>query len=346
MESVNNECVELSWLIEELSTIPQHDKSDDLIYHFKKLNQIAHNIIPMSMKDVALLNLKMYIEVPVKIEDNKLMNIYLSDMETCLDSENARPVLLALILKLKALVQLGKIAKLTLLVGAHSLNKVETKTPFLEKSGKSINNKEYLKWAECLMAFKVITPTGIGKKLDIDLMEDEKSSFPELNNICEGNVNNSNFSEATINYILLHAEALYRYKWELCSSAEKLALYNLANGHRLNPRNTKLIESLAINGLLKVVENDHLEIINKSFASFVINAESEQTMNQLVSYGEEGLWKQYRVPFAFLIVIVIGAIALTSGESIGIITTSLAGILVTIASVTNSANLLKGQLRS
>ena len=149
---------------------------------------------------------------------------------------------------------------------------------------------------------------------------------------------------STIRYILMHAEPVYRFKWELCSSAEKLALYNLVKLRRLNPQNFQMIEHLAINGLIKV-EKDYLTIINKSFAQFVLNAESGETMNKLELEGEEGVWKAYRVPIIFLVVLVIGAVAMTSGQSIAIIGASLVGILTTIASVTNSANLLKNQMK-
>jgi hypothetical protein len=149
---------------------------------------------------------------------------------------------------------------------------------------------------------------------------------------------------ATINYILLHGDALYRFKWENCSSSEKLALYNLAKCHRLNPSNTEMIEHLAINGMIKV-KNDYLEIINKSFSHFVLHAESQDTLQKLVLEGEAGIWKSYRLPLGLLILLIIGAIAFTSGKSMFIIMASLAGVLGTIGSLTSSANMLKGQFK-
>ncbi|GAC31882.1 hypothetical protein [Paraglaciecola polaris] len=149
---------------------------------------------------------------------------------------------------------------------------------------------------------------------------------------------------ATINYILLIAGALYRYKWELCSNAEKLALYNLAKGHYINPKNSEMIEHLALAGLIKV-QRRHVTIINQSFAHFVRHAESAQTMNQLVNDGEAGTWKNYRLPLGLLLVLVIGAVALTSGQSLYIIAASLAGVIGTIASLTTSANMLRGHLK-
>lgn len=49
---------------------------------------------------------------------------------------------------------------------------------------------------------------------------------------------------------------------------------------------------------------------------------------------------QWNIP-----VLVIGGVALASGQSIFIIAASLAGVLGTIGSLTNSASMLKGQFR-
>ncbi|MDC0602363.1 hypothetical protein OAP14_04955, partial [Aliiglaciecola sp.] len=148
----------------------------------------------------------------------------------------------------------------------------------------------------------------------------------------------------TINYILLNAEALYRFKWESCSSAEKLALLNLAKSQKLNPANTQMIEHLALNGLI-TVRKGSLDLVNRSFAHFVLHAETADMLNQLVAHGEAGIWKNYKLPLGIMILLIIGGIALTSGESIYIIAASMAGVLGTIASVTNSANLLRGQIK-
>ncbi len=149
---------------------------------------------------------------------------------------------------------------------------------------------------------------------------------------------------ANTNYILLHAEDIYRFKWESCSNAEKLALFNLAKKRRLNPSNTQMIEHLALNGLIKVARGQ-LELINHSIAHFILNAETTDTLNRMVRRSQEGIWKSYRLPLGFLIVLIIGGIALTSGESLYIIAASVAGVLTTIAGVANSAHLLRGQIK-
>ena len=105
-----------------------------------------------------------------------------------------------------------------------------------------------------------------------------------------------------------------------------------------------MIEHLALNGLIKV-EGDHLALVNKSFAQFVLYAETNETIAELERTGEHGVWKSYRVPLALLIILIIGGVAMTSGQSIYIVAASLLGVITTIASVTNSANLLKNQFK-
>lgn len=105
-----------------------------------------------------------------------------------------------------------------------------------------------------------------------------------------------------------------------------------------------MIEHLTLNGLI-TVRKGNLDLINKSVTHFVLHAETNDMLNQLVEQGEAGIWKNYKLPLGVMILLIIGGIALTSGESIYIIAASMAGVLGTIASVTNSANLLRGQMK-
>ncbi len=121
-------------------------------------------------------------------------------------------------------------------------------------------------------------------------------------------------------------------------------MLNLDKQHIINPANTQLIEHLAMNGLVKV-RKGHLEIINSSFAHFIRHAETTETINHLVNQSEAGFWKDYQLPLGLLVILIIGGIALTSGESIYIITASVAGVIGTIASITSNARMLKGQFK-
>ena len=105
-----------------------------------------------------------------------------------------------------------------------------------------------------------------------------------------------------------------------------------------------MLEHLALNGLIKV-KRGRVHIVNKSFAYFVQYAEDRETLHQLVAEGNLGRWQSYRLPVTLLIVMVIGTIALTSGNSLYMIVASAMGVLGTIGSLTNSANLIRSNLQ-
>ncbi len=149
---------------------------------------------------------------------------------------------------------------------------------------------------------------------------------------------------ATVNCILLKAGALFRYKWENCSNAEKLALYYLAKRWRINAANAQLLEQLALQGLIRV-DHGRVRIVNNSFAYFVRHAEDAPTLKHLVDLGEDGVWQEYRLPVTLVVLLLLGGIALTSGNSLYVVVASLLGLLGTIGSLTSSARLIRENLR-
>ncbi|GAA0857257.1 hypothetical protein GCM10009114_22290 [Aliiglaciecola litoralis] len=336
----------------------QNEPATSLLAGFDKLFKMSPCLQKFSQENYFLPNLKINLSVD---DANKNLNLELWDIETCLEKSEYRQLLLDLIMEFKSLTLSKQLNSFTLFTGFHSLQRVKMKDPLALDQSKILDNSEYLSWAECLMDFVVNVPENFKQGIDWQLLHDEVSAFPELNYLnqqFEPVTEEDSWSQiwkrdeelhiesrwTTINYILLNAEALYRFKWESCSSAEKLALLNLAKKQKLNPANTQMIEHLALNGLI-TVRNGSLDIVNLSFAHFVLHAETAATLNALVVNGEAGIWKNYKLPLGIMILLIIGGIALTSGESIYIIAASMAGVLGTIASVTNSANLLRGQMK-
>ncbi len=106
-----------------------------------------------------------------------------------------------------------------------------------------------------------------------------------------------------------------------------------------------MIEHLAMNGLVKVKQG-RLEIINSSFAHFIRNAETANTVNCLVNQSEAGFWKDYQLPLRFIDDTNYRRHCVDIGESIYIIAASVAGVIGTIASVASSAKMLSGQLKN
>ncbi|WP_299074564.1 hypothetical protein [uncultured Paraglaciecola sp.] len=338
------------------------NSTEELLPGFEHLFQLSPCLQMFSVNNTFLPNLKINLSID---NDSGLLIVKIWDIETCLEKIEFRQHLLDMIMEIKSLTMSGNLHSFTLYSGFMSLRRVKMKDPLAKTSNSVLEHTEYMSWSECLMDFSVKVTHEFVHNIDADFLYNELKDVPELRFLSkqlpkdaqlhsehipatrfwQRDSNSIKSTEwATIHYILLHADALYRFKWESCSSAEKLALYNLAKQHRLNPSNTEMIEHLAINGMIKV-RHDHLAIINKSFAHFVLHAESTDTLRQLVREGEAGIWKSYRIPLGMLIVLIIGGVAVTSGQSIFIIAASLAGVLGTIGSLTNSASMLKGQFK-
>jgi len=355
----------MALLLRSQNTHSSQDKdTPELLAGFGHLFQLSPCLQMFSKNNTFLPNLK----IDLCTDDHSgLLKVKIWDIETCLEKVEFRQHLLDMIMEIKSLTMSGNLHSFTIYSGFMSLRRVKIKDPLAKLSHSALEHGEYMSWSDCLMDFSVKVSDEFVHNIDPDFLYQEMKNVPELRFLAEqmpvGTKQANATSQAqparfwqkddstikstewaTIHYILLHADALYRFKWESCSSAEKLALYNLAKQHRLNPSNTEMIEHLAINGMIKV-RRDHLVIVNKSFAHFVLHAETAQTLSMLVQQGEAGIWKSYRLPLGMLIVLVIGGVALTSGQSIFIIAASLAGVLATIGSLTNSASMLRGQFK-
>ncbi|WP_448552482.1 hypothetical protein [Thalassotalea montiporae] len=347
-------------------------KGDKLDNPFvKKLAALSPALTAIVDQQIKLPNLKICVDGDVDNNQNvSNLSVQLWDLETCLEQRGLRQHLLSIIIDLKGLVLDKKINDFCMYSGFHCLQRVALKDALAqaESDEMRLEHIEYLSWSECLMDFNFKLPEAFSTDVDQTLLARELAHFPELKSIDalaeladeqnagtkKSYVYPQSLSEdvspllatqkkwATINLILIHAEAFYRFKWELCSNAEKLALFNLAKKRYLNPNNSQMVEHLALNGLIRV-DNDDIRLVNDSFAYFVLNAEPPEVMGKLFKLSEQGVWKNYRVPIVLSIALLLGAVALISGESLFIIFGSIAGVLTTIASMTNSANLIRSQ---
>jgi hypothetical protein len=299
-------------------------------------------------------------------QDSQSLELW--DLESCLSRAGQRALLLQLIQELKSLCTAGMIGELKIYLGFHTLERMLLKSNTLVASDseeRGPSSREYAAWAECLVDFRVVLPDELVVTADKGLIEWESRYFPLLEELTKkirekaqsgtGSPANErrwfNLRDwqktpaewAAINAILLTAGAMYRSKWEACSNAEKLALYHLALHKRINPSNTEMLEQLALEGLI-IVHRGRICIANNSFAYFVRHAEDAETLKELVEIGEAGAWRDYRFPITLLILIAIGAISLTSGNSLYVIAASVLGLLGTLGTLTNSARLIKENL--
>jgi hypothetical protein len=294
--------------------------------------------------------------------------IELWDLEDSLARPNERALLLRLLNQLVSLKSAGKIGALRIFLGFHTLERLLLKANMIRPSdvaGQWLTSREYSAWADCLMDFRVRLPDKLLALVDPAVIEQECRHFPIIRDLVakpgenecaklSRKPNNRRWADlrdwqkdpsewASINAILLSAGALFRAKWESCSTAERLALYHLALHKRVNPFNTEMLEQLALKGLI-VVERGRIQIVNNSFAYFVRHAEDPQTLKDLVESADAGPWRDYRLPVTLLILIGLVAIALTSGNSLYVIVASLLGLLGTLGTLTNSARLIQENL--
>ena len=307
----------------------------------------------------------------MKIKINKVdqtRSVHMWDIEDCLNQAEQRDILLRLINQFRSLRISGELNEFTLYIGFHTLERLLLKANTLKTTDvdeQHMSSREYTAWAETFMDFRVQLPDDLLEHVDRQFIQKECDEFPLLRNLpgelpvtdIDGPTSPLNETRwinlrdrqktdaewASINYILMKAGALFRFKWESCSSAEKLALYHLAQHGRINPANTQMLEQLALEGLIKV-RRGRIRIINNSFAYFVRHAEDARTRKDLVQRGEVGAWQDYRLPVTMLILLVIVAIALTSGSSLYMIAASVLGLLGAIGTITSSTRLIRDNL--
>lgn len=330
-----------------------------------KLLLLHSKVLSKWQKDsLALPSLKLHLQYAA---DNKL-HVTLSDIEVCLEKRKSREHLLQLLQELKALVIAQRLAGLTLKSGFHSFQHLAVKDAFKPADQHDeLDHTEYLLWSECLMDFKVSLPDKFKQELDplllrwearwsphiMMLVQQDGIKLPEEKNVSADKGWYQRFFRGTPregailavqSYVLCHADAFYRFKWENCTKDEQLALYNLALGHQLNPLNITMMQNLALNGLLRV-HRGQLKLVNNSFQQFVLNAEPQHKLQALVREGEAGVWQQHRITFAAVILTLMVGIAMTSGQSLHIIAVSVAGVLSTLVNVFSNASLLRSQFR-
>jgi hypothetical protein len=295
-----------------------------------------------------------------------LLAVQLSDLDVCLAQASVRHCLLRLLRRLKAMQLAGQLAQLRVDLGFHSYESLLLKAHNTDSEREPMSSSEFAQWAATLMDFRVDLPqeltaqmdlafvrfecggSGLLRKLARELLEGK--TVPEMDWRLQRrwlslrDTDKSSQEWATVNGILLKAGALFRHKWETCSSSEKLALYYLARKKRINSANAQLLEQMCLQGLIRV-DHGGIRIVNNSFAYFARHAEDAATLRGLVEIGEVGAWQEYRLPVTLVILLLLGGIAFTSGSSMYMIAASLLGLLGTIGSLTSSARMIKENLR-
>jgi len=143
-----------------------------------------------------------------------------------------------------------------------------------------------------------------------------------------------------VEYFSSHAGALYHQRWQLCTQAERLLLFQIANNYEPNPLNIAPIEHLARRGY--IYQDCGWHIINESFRQFVLTAEPREVMERWIDEANENIWRYLRIPFFALLIAMLAIMVYSATDAIETAIGVLTGILGLIPLAIRNFTLFKG----
>jgi hypothetical protein len=117
-----------------------------------------------------------------------------------------------------------------------------------------------------------------------------------------------------IEFFASHAGAIYRDKWEVCTTDERFTLFQLANGASVNPGNLDTLEQLVKRGY--IYRDCGWFIVNESFRRFILFAELESTFAQWMDNTNSSTWQFVRVPILVAVLVLAGVVIIGTGQSL------------------------------
>jgi hypothetical protein len=137
-----------------------------------------------------------------------------------------------------------------------------------------------------------------------------------------------------------HAGPFYRFRWELCTKAERLLLYQLAMGHQPNPINLEPLEHLTRRGYVYYDRGWHL--VNNSFTRFVLTAENPEQIAQWLAEASESTWKYLRIPIYAVVIALVAIVVYSASDALDSAVAILTGIIGLIPLAMRSFSIFKG----
>ncbi|MCW8108392.1 hypothetical protein OPS25_07790 [Alteromonas ponticola] len=147
-------------------------------------------------------------------------------------------------------------------------------------------------------------------------------------------------ADQIIEYFLAHCGAFYRKQWELCTLGEKLALYQMANGARINPEKDDVIAHLQRRGYIYRCNGWH--IINHSFTKFIKNAEADDVFQKWTRDIDNSTWQFIRLPLFTILILLGAAVAVSSGQSLDSVLGIFTATLTLLPLLFKNIHLFKG----
>lgn len=144
-----------------------------------------------------------------------------------------------------------------------------------------------------------------------------------------------------IEFFGVAAVAHYRYRWELCTTQERLLLIQLAHDNTPNPRNTVPIEHLLRRGYL--YPHEGWRLANDSFRCFVLHAEDPATVLRWIGDANESMWKYVKIPIFILLLSLLGLLAYSAAEAFHSFLGIAAAILGLVPLLLRNISLIRNQ---
>ena len=235
-----------------------------------------------------------------------------------------------------------------------------------EESAKTLSSDEKSGWSKLFSemtkryAWSPVQKQRLSNPFDVNLLiRSECQAWPEIHHLataldqqttCFKEMAAEGINEAqrgdywvpeqVIEFMLEHAGALYRRKWEECTRQEKLILWKLANGASINPANAVIIERLVRRGYLFRDKGWH--IVNESFRQFILTAEHEAVIGHWLDNANSGAWSVLRIPVFALLLVLLVIFVYSSGSSLNTLLSVATAALGLIPLLLKNLSLLKG----
>jgi len=162
----------------------------------------------------------------------------------------------------------------------------------------------------------------------------------QLSTILANSINQHWSSDQIIEFFNANSGASYRYRWELCTKAERLLMIQLANGYSPNPCNLEPLEHLIRRGY--IFQDNGWHLINHSFKRFILSAESDAVVSSWLDAAMESNWQYVRIPLFTLVLVAIGVLAYSASEAVESLMAILTGVLSITPLLLRSFSLFKG----
>jgi hypothetical protein len=188
-------------------------------------------------------------------------------------------------------------------------------------------------WPELAQKGKVLTATLLGADAD-------KMTPQEI----QESLDNTWKPDQIVQCFSDQCTAYYRYKWSLCTIAERLLLFQLAQDSVVNPANARTLHSLVKRGY--VYRDSGWFVVNESFKRFILTAESQARFQSWLQASKNHTWKLIRIPIFVTILVLLALIVVATGQSIQSILATATAALGLVSLLMRNLTSFKGAMPS